>query len=184
MIQFAILAAVGVVGGVLAKAATRPNVLHVQRSLRIKALPQSIYPHIVNFHNWVAWSPYEGRDPAMKRTYSGPDAAVGAVYEWNGDKKTVGSGRMEITDTTEPSKIMIKLDFFTPFEGHNVAEFTLEPDGEWTNVTWSMRGPAAFVTKLMGVFMDMDKMIGTDFEKGLEKLKTLVEAPALTAGPS
>lgn len=181
MLHIAILAAVGAVGGVLALAASKPNTLHVQRSVRIKAAPDRIYPHVADLHRWTEWSPYEGRDPALKRTYSGTESGVGAIYEWNGNKN-VGSGRMEITDTTEPTKIVIKLDFFTPFEGHNVAEFTFVPEGEYTTVTWSMRGPSAFITKVMGLVINMDKMIGNDFQAGLEKLRGLCETPALAAG--
>ena len=163
---------------VLILGATKPDTLRVQRSVRIKAPPEGIFPLISDFHQWVAWSPYEQKDPAMKRTYDGAERGKGAVYAWEGDKN-VGSGRMEILDTSVPSKIVIKLDFFKPFEGHNTAEFTMLPQGDGTNigtiVTWAMYGPAPFMSKMMQVFMNIDNMIGKDFEAGLANLKKLAE---------
>ena len=118
-----------------------------------------------------SWSPYENKDPAMKRTYGGAESGKGATYAWDGDKN-VGSGRMEILEASAPQKIVIKLDFFTPFEGHNTAEFTMLPQGDGTHVTWVMYGPANFMSKLIQVFMNLDNMIGKDFEAGLANLKT------------
>ena len=154
--------------------ATRPDTLHVERTAAIKAPAGRIYPLISDFHRWTAWSPYEKRDPAMKRTYSGPESGKGAVYQWEGNSE-VGSGRMEITDASDPSEVVIKLDFIKPFEGHNVARFSMQPGGGATNVTWSMDGPTPFLGKVIGVFMNMDRMIGADFESGLANLKTLAE---------
>jgi hypothetical protein len=159
---------------VLALALTRPNEFRVQRSIVIQAPAERIHPHINDFARWRAWSPYEVKDPAMQRTLSGAASGPGAVYEWSGNKQ-VGSGRMEVTGDVVPSKVTIKLDFFTPFEGHNTAEFSLRASGSGTEVTWVMFGPAVFMTKLMGLFFNMDKMIGTDFAKGLENLKAVVE---------
>jgi hypothetical protein len=110
----------------------------------------------------------------MKRTYGSADSGKGAVYAWDGNKN-VGSGRMEILEAATPSKIVIKLDFFTPFEGHNTAEFTMLPQGDATNLTWLMHGPAPFMSKLMQVFINIDRMIGKDFEAGLANLKRLTE---------
>ena len=149
-------------------------ILHVQRSVSVKAPPEAIFPLISDFHRWSSWSPYEKRDPAMKRTYGGAAQGKGAVYEWQGDSE-VGQGRMEITDTSDPSRITIKLDFIKPFEGHNVAEFALVPQGGVTNVTWSMDGPSPYIGKLIGVFVNMDRMIGNDFEAGLANLKAIAE---------
>jgi uncharacterized protein YndB with AHSA1/START domain len=162
------------VAAVLIFAATRPDTLHVERSVTIKAPADKIFPLISDFHGWGSWSPYEKRDPAMKRTYSGAPSGKGAVYEWAGNSD-VGSGRMEITDVSAPSRIVIKLDFITPFEGHNVAEFTMQPSGDATTVTWLMRGPNQYLGKLIGVFLNMDTMIGTDFETGLANLKAQAE---------
>jgi hypothetical protein len=159
---------------VLLLALTKPNSFAVQRAISIKAPAERIFPLINDFHQWVAWSPYENKDPAMKRTYSGAESGTGAVYAWDGNSN-VGSGRMEILDASVPSKIVIKLDFFKPFEGHNTAEFTMLPQGDATNLVWVMRGPAVFVSKVMQVFMNLDKMIGKDFEAGLANLKKLTE---------
>jgi uncharacterized protein YndB with AHSA1/START domain len=159
---------------VLILAATKPSTLRVQRSVSIKASAETIYPLINDFHQWRSWSPYENKDPAMKRTYSGAERGKGAVYGWDGDKN-VGSGRMEILEASAPQKIVIKLDFFTPFEGHNTAEFTMLPQGDGTYVTWLMHGPARFLTRLIQVFMNLDHMIGKDFEAGLANLKTITE---------
>ena len=162
------------IAAVLILAATKPGVLRVQRSTSIKAPAEMIFPLINDFHQWRNWSPYENKDPAMKRTYSGAERGKGAVYAWEGDKN-VGSGRMEILDASAPQKIVIKLDFFTPFEGHNTAEFTMLPQGDGTHVTWVMYGPANFMSKLIQVFLNLDNMIGKDFEAGLANLKTLTE---------
>ncbi len=162
------------IAAILVLAATKPNTLRVQRAIGINAPAEKIFPLISDFHQWRSWSPYETKDPAMKRTYSGTDSGKGAAYAWDGDKN-VGSGRMEILETSAPQKIVIKLDFFTPFEGHNTAEFTMLPQGNGTHVTWVMYGPANFMSRLIQVFMNMDNMIGKDFEAGLASLKKLTE---------
>jgi uncharacterized protein YndB with AHSA1/START domain len=159
---------------VLILAAMKPDTFSVRRATTIKAPPESIFPLINDFHQWGTWSPYENKDPAMKRTYSGTAAGKGAVYAWDGNRN-VGSGRMEILDTTKSSKIVIKLDFFTPFEGHNTAEFTMLPQGDATNVTWLMHGPVPFMATIMHVLMNIDTMVGKDFEAGLANIKRLTE---------
>jgi uncharacterized protein YndB with AHSA1/START domain len=159
---------------ILVLAATKPGTFSVRRATTVKAPPERIFPLINDFHQWGSWSPYENKDPAMKRSFSGAADGKGAVYGWEGNKN-VGSGRMEILDTSEPSKIVIKLDFFTPFEGHNTAEFTMLPQGDATNLTWLMHGPASFMSKVMQMFINLDKMIGKDFEIGLANLKRLTE---------
>jgi len=163
---------------VLILAVTKPARFSVQRATSVRAPPEKIFPLINDFHQWGTWSPYENKDPAMKRSYSGAESGKGAVYAWDGNKN-VGSGRMEILEASVPSKIVIKLDFFKPFEGHNTAEFTMLPQGDATNlttdVTWLMHGPAPFVSKVMQVFMNIDNMIGKDFEIGLANLKRLTE---------
>jgi uncharacterized protein YndB with AHSA1/START domain len=168
------LAVVVLVAAVLIFAATRPDTLRVERTVTIKAPAAKIFPFINDFHNWGSWSPYEKRDPNMKRTFSGAPSGKGAVYEWQGNSE-VGAGRMEITDASAPSKIVIKLDFIAPFEGHNTAEFTMQPSGDATTVTWLMHGPNRYLGKVIGVFMNMDKMIGSDFETGLSNLKLATE---------
>lgn len=155
-------------------ATTRPDNFRVERSTLIKAPPEKIFALVNDFHRWTAWSPYEKLDPAMKRSYGGPDSGQGSSYAWDGSGKA-GAGRMEITQSAPASKISIQLDFSKPFEGHNIAEFTLLPQGQATQVTWAMHGPSPFIAKLMGIFFNMDKMIGKDFETGLDKLKTIAE---------
>jgi len=159
---------------VLVFAATKPDTFDVQRATNINAPPEKIFPLINDFHRWGAWSPYEKKDPAMKRTLSGAANGEGAVYEWEGDKN-VGKGRMEITESSPPARITIKLDFVKPFEAHNIVEFTLKPRGDATNVTWVMHGPAPFISKVMQVFFNMDSMVGKDFETGLANLKAVAE---------
>jgi hypothetical protein len=159
---------------VLIVAATRPDTFRVERSARIKAAPEKIFPLIDDFHRWVSWSPWEKKDPAMKRTYSGAASGKGAVYEWDGNKD-VGQGRMEIIESSAPAKVVVKLDFIKPFEGHNIAEFTLLREGNATEVTWAMHGPLPLVAKVMHLFFDMDKMVGSDFAAGLANLKAVAE---------
>lgn len=177
MLRFvAILAAliVVVVAGILIYAATKPDSFSVQRSANIKAPPDKIFALVASLRGWSAWSPYEKKDPNMKRIFSGAESGKGAVYEWDGNKD-VGQGRMEIIEATAPSKITIKLDFLKPFEGHNTAEFTMVPTGDNTTVTWAMYGPSPYVAKIMGTLFDLDKMIGNDFEAGLAALKIVAE---------
>jgi hypothetical protein len=168
------LIVVVLIAGVLAFAASKPDTFRVQRSTVIQAPPEKIFPLINDLHNWVSWSPYETKDPQMKRTHSGAGSGKGAVYEWDGNRE-VGKGRMQIADTAPPARVTIQLDFIKPFEGHNVVDFTLQPQGGGTNVTWDMHGPAPLVSKVMQVFVDMDSMVGKDFEVGLANLKAMAE---------
>jgi uncharacterized protein YndB with AHSA1/START domain len=155
-------------------AAAKPNTFRVQRSATIQSPPERIFALINDFHQFGFWSPWEKIDPNLQRTFSGAASGPGAVYEWEGNKK-VGKGRMEIKETTPPSKIVIQLDFLKPFEAHNTTEFTLEPQGNSTNVTWAMFGRQPFMFKVMSTLFNMDKMIGRDFEKGLANLKSVTE---------
>ena len=173
IVIIAVIVAIAI-AAVLILAATKPDTLRVQRSVSIKAPAETIFPLIHDFQQWRSWSPYENKDPAMKRTYSGAERGRGAVYAWDGDKN-VGSGRMEILEASAPQKIVIKLDFFTPFEGHNTAEFTMLPQGDGTHVTWVMSGCSNFMARLIQVFINLDNMIGRDFEAGLANLKKLTE---------
>jgi uncharacterized protein YndB with AHSA1/START domain len=163
-----------VIAVVLILAATKPDTFRIERAATVNAPAENIFPLIADFRQWLNWSPWEGRDPALQRTYSGAERGKGAVYAWEGNKN-VGSGRMEILEAATPSKIVIKLDFLKPFEAHNTAEFTMLPQGAGTSVVWVMHGPAPFLSKLMQVFMSFDSMIGKDFEAGLAKLKTISE---------
>ncbi|OAF18976.1 SRPBCC family protein [Bradyrhizobium neotropicale] len=170
---FAVVIAVGL-AAVLALALTKPDTFRVERRLAVKAPAEAIYPLVADFHRWTGWSPYEGRDPAMKRTFGGTAQGKGATYAWDGNNN-VGAGHMEILEADVPSKVRIKLDFERPFEGHNTAEFTFVPQGDATLVTWAMYGPAPFMSKIMQVFVNVDSMIGKDFEAGLASLKKLTE---------
>ena len=174
MLKLIALAVVVPVAGFLIYAATRPDSFRVQRTTSIKAPPEKIFPLINDFQRWGAWSPYEKKDPTMKRTLSGAPSGKGAVYEWTGNKE-IGQGRMEITETAAPSRVTLKLDFSRPFEAHNIVDFTLEPRGDSTQVTWAIHGPSPFMSKAMGIVLNMDKMIGTDFEAGLADLKAISE---------
>lgn len=160
--------------------ATRPDHFRLERSAVMAAPPERIYAEIEDFARWRAWSPWEGLDPAMTRTLEGPPRGLGARYGWVGNKK-VGQGQMEIVQATAPTHLGIKLDFLKPFEAHNITEFTLAPEGAGTRVTWSMHGPQPFMSKLFDVLMNMDKMVGRDYEKGLASLKQVVEQPPATA---
>lgn len=159
--------------GLLAYAAAQPAAFRIARSAAIKAPADKIYPLIADFHVWTAWSPYEKLDPEMRKTYEGALSGKGAVYRWEGKK--AGAGQMEITDAVTPSRVTIKLDFSKPFVAHNIAEFTLEPMGDTTTVTWAMTGRRPFMMKVMGIFMNMDKLVGKDFEAGLATLKAATE---------
>jgi uncharacterized protein YndB with AHSA1/START domain len=162
------------VAALLIYAAIKPDAFRIERSGSINAPPERVFGLINDFHNWSAWSPWEKMDPGLKRTYSGAAGGKGAVYEWEGNKK-VGKGRMEITEASPPSKVVIKLDFLKPFEAHNTAEFTMESLGNSTNVTWAMHGRQPYMIKVMSTFFSMDKMVGKDFETGLANLKNNAE---------
>ena len=159
---------------VLILASGKPDTFRVQRQVAIKAPPEKIFPLLNDYRNWGAWSPYENKDPTMKRSYSGPASGKGAVYAWEGDG-AVGVGRMEITESSPPSQVQIKLDFSKPFEAHNRVAFTIRPQGDASTVTWDMQGPAPLISRVMQVFFSMDKMVGQDFEAGLANLKTAAE---------
>lgn len=174
MVRKIVIVIVVLLAGILLFAATRPDAFHVERSIAIKAPPDRIFALINDFQRWGTWSPWEKMDPAMKRTFGGAPSGKGATYAWEGNSK-VGEGRMEIIDSSPPSKVTVKLDFVKPLEGHNTAEFTLVPAGDTTNLTWVMNGPSPYIAKVMGVFVSMDKMIGKDFEAGLANLKTAAE---------
>lgn len=163
-----------IIVAVLIYAATRPDTFRVERSTNIKTPPEKIFPHINDFHQWQAWSPWEKIDPAAKTNHSGADSGVGAVYEWNGNNE-VGQGRMEIIESSPSSKVRLKIDFIKPFEGHNTIEFTLVPQSGTTTVTQAMYGPSPYISKVMGLFFSLDKAVGTKYEEGLAALKMIAE---------
>ena len=161
-----------VLAAILIYAAAKPDSFGVQRATAINAPAEKIFPLINDLHAHTSWSPFE-KDPNMKRTHSGAPQGKGAVYEWDGDRK-VGSGRLAIADST-PSNITMILDMFKPFKAHNTVNFLLEPQGGGTRVTWAMRGQQPYMAKLMSTFINCDKMVGSQFEEGLAKLKVLAE---------
>ncbi|QQC66527.1 SRPBCC family protein [Paraburkholderia ginsengisoli] len=158
----------------LAYAATRPDSFRIERSVRIQAPPERVYALIDDLHRFNLWNPFLRKDPTAQGTYSGTPDGKGARYAWQGEK--LGEGQMEIVATKEAANVTMKLDVVTPFEAHNMAEFTLKPEGNATEVTWEMHGPAPYLSKLAQVFVSMDRLVGKDFENGLSQLKTLAEA--------
>lgn len=175
MLKILLIVIVVAVVGVLAMAAMQPDDFRIERSARIKAPPEKVFALIDDMHRWTAWSPWEKKDPAMQRTFSGAEHGTGAKYAWHGNKN-VGQGSMLITESTPASRVAIDLDFVTPFEAHNKVEFTLTPDGDTTTVNWAMAGPMPFISKVICLFVSMDRMVGKDFETGLENLKAAAEA--------
>lgn len=174
MLKYILLIVALALVAVLIAAAFRPDTFRVERAIQINAPADRIYPLIDDFHRWTAWSPWEKRDPALKRDYSGAASGKGAVYAWEGNKD-VGQGRMEILEAVPPSRIVIKLDFLKPFEAHNTAEFTLQPVAGGTELRWAMQGPQPYLFKLMNMLFNMDKMVGKDFEAGLASIKAIAE---------
>jgi hypothetical protein len=157
--------------------ATRPAEFAITRSATMSAPSAAVFEQVNDFHRWRAWSPWENIDPDLKRTYEGPPAGVGTVYSWAGNKK-VGEGRMTLTESRPGDLVRIRLEFLKPFKATNTTEFSFRPLGDKTQVTWTMTGRNGFVGRLFCMFMNMDKMVGRDFEKGLAAMKSLVEKTA------
>jgi polyketide cyclase/dehydrase/lipid transport protein len=162
---------------VLGLAATKPDHYHVERSATMTAPPAAVFAQLNDFHRWEAWSPWEKLDPAMKRTMEGPESGRDASYAWVGNDK-VGEGRMTIVESEPEARVGIRLEFIKPWTETCQTSFALAPEGIGTRVTWGMDGTRNYVAKIFCVFMDMDKMIGSDFERGLGQLKTLTESAA------
>ncbi|MCP5493739.1 MAG: SRPBCC family protein [Leptospiraceae bacterium] len=154
---------------------TKPNSYRVERKIEIKTSPEKVFDSVNNLKNWALWSPWDKLDPDMKRIYSGPESGKGAIYEWKGNKD-VGSGRMEISESDSPKKIIFQIQFLEPFEDKSITEFLFNENGEFITVTWAMNGNYNFMSKVMCTFISMDNMIGKDFETGLKNLKALLEA--------
>jgi hypothetical protein len=174
MLEIILIVVVVLIAAVLAFAASKPGTFRIHRAATMRARPEAIFPLINDFHRWGAWSPWEKLDPAMKRTFSGAADGKGARYAWEGNGKA-GAGTMEITESSPSSAVTISLDFIKPFENHNTTEFRLSPAGDSTNVSWDMYGPTPFMSKLMQVFMNMDSLVGKDFEAGLDNMKRIAE---------
>src|SRR5215470_17901054 len=171
---YVVLALAIVVAALLAYAATKPDTFRVQRSTGINAPAERIFPLIANLRSMNTWNPFVDPDPAIKIAYSGPDIGKGAAHTWSGNSK-VGEGRIEITDAVPSSSVAMQLDMLKPMKAHNAVEFTLRPNGSGTTVTWAMSGRQLFIAKLINVFIDCDRMVGSQFEKGLAGLKAIAE---------
>ena len=174
IVRILIIAAV-VIAGVLILAATKPDIVRIQRSIEVDAPPEKIFALINDFHNWSRWAPQDREDSTLKRTYSGPASGEGAISEWTGTGNT-GKGRMSITKSVPPTGVSIMVDWEKPFVAHNLNEFTLEPHGAATKVTWSMQGTNVYMMKVMSIFMNMDSFMGGHFEAGLSNLKGVAES--------
>lgn len=168
------LVAVAAIGALLAYAATRPDTFRVERSASVQTTPEKLYPLINDMQQFNTWNPFNRKDPAMQGSYSGPTAGPGAAFAFQGNKD-VGKGSLRIVQSQSPKEVTMELHMVEPFEGRNTVVFSLVPRGAGTEVTWAMHGPAPFVSKLIGVFFDMDRMIGRDFEDGLTALKARAE---------
>ena len=171
---YLLIAIVLVVAFFLVLGLTGPTDFSIVRQADYRATPQAVFGQINDFHHWAAWSPWEKMDPALQRNYSGPTSGVGAKYAWVGNKK-VGEGNMEITHSEPNTSLLLDLQFLKPFQADNVTEFTVLPKGDLTTLKWEMRGRRPFFIRMMRLFMDMDKMVGKDFETGLANLRGVVE---------
>ena len=173
MILKVVIAVVTIIALLLLFAASKPNTIRVQRSITIHASPDKIFPLLNDFHDWNRWAPQDREDPTMTRTYSGAGSGQGAISDWN-SKGNAGKGRMTIVASSPPNRVVVEVDFVRPFAAHNVNEFTLEP-GASTRVTWTMQGSRLYIMKVMGIFVNMDRVMGKHFEAGLANLKNAVE---------
>lgn len=175
MIAKILLGLIAIVFAILIIAASRPSEFRIERHISISALPAALFAKVNDFHRWPAWSPYEKLDPALKRTYEGPPAGTGASYAWAGNSQ-VGAGRMTVVESIPNELVGIRLEFLKPFPSTNTAEFLFKPAGAQTSVTWRMSGKYSFVPKVIGLFVNMEKMIGAQFDVGLANLKQLAES--------
>lgn len=177
MFQTVLFALLALVVALLLIAATRPKHFRIARATQIDAPAEKVFALISDFREWEKWSPWERIDPNLQRSYSGAARGVGAVYEWSGNKD-IGRGRMEIAQTNAPEKLVLNLHFIVPFEARNTVEFTLTRQGDSTHIEQAMFGPSPFVSRLMGLFFSIDKMVGGKYEEGLANLKALAEKQA------
>jgi hypothetical protein len=156
---------------------TRPTDFRVERSAQVDAPAGVIHAIINDLSQWQRWSPYDKRDPNMKKTLEGPPTGPGASYTWNGNNQ-VGEGRMTITESKPGELVAMRLQFSRPFKCDNKVMFTMVPSGTGTRVSWIMEGKNNFMSKAFGLLMNVDKMVGTDFEQGLKNLDGIAQADA------
>jgi uncharacterized protein YndB with AHSA1/START domain len=175
MLKKIVAVVITLVVALLAIVALQPSEFSISRTASIAAPPAEVFAQVNDLHHWEAWSPWAKLDPAMKQSYEGPPAGTGAISSWAGNKE-VGEGRMTIVDSRTNELVRIKLEFLEPFEGTSDTEFTFKPEGDQTSVTWRMSGKNNFMAKAAHLFMNMEKMIGGNFEKGLAQLKSVVES--------
>jgi hypothetical protein len=175
MLKIILIALAVIIVAFVIVVALQPKEFRVARSATMSAPPSAVFAQVNDFHKWQPWNPWGKIDPAMKQTYEGAPAGVGAIYTWVGNNE-VGEGRMTITESRPSELIGVKLEFFKPFAATNTAEFTFKPEGNQTAVTWSMFGEKNFMAKAIHLFISMDKMIGGQFEKGLADMKAVAEA--------
>jgi len=167
-----LLLAVAVFASVVA---TRPNEFKVTRSATMAAPPEKVFEQVDDFHKWDAWSPWIELDPNAKIAFDGPSSGKGATFSWDGNDQ-MGAGSMTILESRPPELLHMELAFTRPMQDTALVEFTCQPAAEGTVVTWTMSGEQNFMEKAICMFMNMDKMVGGDFEKGLAKMKKIVEA--------
>ena len=170
-----VIGVVVVIGVFAVIVAMRPSDFRVERSAVVSAPAPVVFAQVNDLHNWDAWSPWAKLDPAAKQTFEGPRAGTGAAFAWAGNNQ-VGEGRMTITESRPNELVRFRLDFVKPFAGINAAEFTFKPQGDQTAVMWTMSGHQNFIAKAICMFMDMDKMVGRQFEQGLAQMKSVAEA--------
>ena len=175
-----LLVLVLIVVGLVVVIARRPSEFRIERTTVVAAAPAAVFAQVNDFHKWDAWNPWAKLDPAMKQSYEGAPAGVGAVYIWAGNSQ-VGEGRMTLTESRPSDLIRIKMEFLKPFANTSTAEFTFRPEGDQTVVTWSMEGRNNFMAKAIHLVVNMDKMIGGQFEKGLAQMKAVTEAAPRTS---
>ena len=175
MLKKILIALVAIVVVLVVVVAMQPSDFRVAWTATMLAPAPAVFAQVNDFHNWEKWSPYAKLDPAMKKSYEGAPAGVGAVYTWAGNNE-VGEGRATITESRPSDLIRIKLEFVKPFAGTSTAEFTFKPEGNQTAVTWGLAGKNNFIAKAVHLFMNMDKMVGGQFEEGLARMKSVVEA--------
>ncbi len=180
-LKFVLVIVAVLIVGLLVAIATRPADFRVTRSATIAAPPRAVFDQVNNLKKWDAWSPWARLDPNAKNSFEGPESGVGAAMLWSGNSK-VGEGRMTITESSAPEALRMRLEFIRPMESVSDTEFTFKPDGEKTVVTWTMTGTNNFMGKAFSLFVDCDKLVGGDFEKGLAAMRTVAEAnPSSTA---
>jgi hypothetical protein len=181
MIKKILLGLVAVIAILLVLAAFRPAVMVVERSVTVSAPPSAVFAVVNDFGRWDEWSPWAKLDPEMKKTFEGPATGVGAVYQWSGNNE-VGEGSMTLTGSAPDQKIDIKLAFLRPFPGESDVQFLFAPEGDGTKVTWAMQSPQPFIARLIGLFVNFEKMCGEQFSQGLGDLKQVVEQPSGAKG--